>query len=101
MKKRGGLWEVHPSLLVDRYTKFAFLKRILDIAIERRLPMHLWFHMRDFGKNPGEIRRNSERVFYPFLDYANRKKGDGVLTFETMLSAARKARNISERCSSD
>jgi peptidoglycan/xylan/chitin deacetylase (PgdA/CDA1 family) len=94
MKKHGNLWDVHPSLLIDKHAKFVFLKKILDVAINRRLPMHLWFHMRDFGKEPSEIKRNVQRVFIPLLDYADRKARDGVLTFETMLSAARKAESI-------
>lgn len=101
MRKHGGLWEVHPSLLIDKYSKFAFLKRILDISTERRLPMHLWFHVRDFGKECSEIKRNAERVFLPLLEYAGRKERDGVLTFETMLSAARKAQIISSARKSD
>jgi len=94
IKKHGELWEVHPSLLIDRYTKFAFLKRILDVAIKRKLPAHLWFHVRDFGKEFNEIKRNSKKVFVPFLSYSNKKEREGVLTFETMLSAARKAHAV-------
>jgi peptidoglycan/xylan/chitin deacetylase (PgdA/CDA1 family) len=92
IKKKGGLWDVHPSLAVDQYTKFAFLKRILDVAVEQKLPLHLWFHLRDFGYTGSDVRRNLERVFLPIFAYAKRKERDGVLTFETMLSASRKAR---------
>jgi len=94
IKKHGELWEVHPSLLIDKHTKFTFLKRILDIAVRRRLPMHLWFHARDFGEESGEIKRNAEKVFVPLFSYAETKKRDGLLTSETMLSATRKARVI-------
>lgn len=91
IKKVGNLWDVHPSLGVDRYTKPILLKRLLNIAVKRRLPLHLWFHMRDFGTRPldSEIRENMERVLVPLLDCADKKVGDHVLTTETMLSAAR------------
>lgn len=92
ISKHGKLWEVHASLFIDKHLKFAFLKMTLNVAMKRRLPMHLWFHMRDFGNGCAEIQRNMERVLVPLFDYADRKREEGVLTFETMLSAARKAR---------
>jgi hypothetical protein len=87
----GALWEVHPSFAIDRGTKSLFLKRLLDIAAERRLPLHLWFHLRDFSTRSvkSEITRNLDRVLVPLLDYADKKERDGVLTTETMISAAR------------
>jgi peptidoglycan/xylan/chitin deacetylase (PgdA/CDA1 family) len=94
IKKVGNLWDVHPSFAVDRYTNSVFLKSMLDIAANRRLPMHIWFHIRDFGSRPerSEIKKNLQRVFVQLLDYADRKERNGELTTETMVSAARIAR---------
>jgi peptidoglycan/xylan/chitin deacetylase (PgdA/CDA1 family) len=97
LKKKCGLWEVHPSLAIDRYTNIVFLKGILDVAVNGRLPMHLWFHMRDFGTEYNQIKRSLGEVFLPLLDYAKAKEEEGVLTFETMFSATRKARSLFSR----
>jgi hypothetical protein len=92
IEKCDKLWDVHPSLCIDQHTRFAFLKKILNIAIEKKLPCHLWFHLWNFGQEECGARRNLEKVFAPILDYAKRKERDGMLMFETMLSATRKAR---------
>jgi hypothetical protein len=76
------------------------MKELLNLAIKRRSPIHLWFHMRDFGIDPSEIKKNSERIFIPFFDYVTSKQREGVLTVETMLSASRKARAFEEMCQS-
>jgi peptidoglycan/xylan/chitin deacetylase (PgdA/CDA1 family) len=103
IKKVGNLWDVHPSLGIDRYTKPVFLRKLLNIAAKRRLPLHLWFHMRDFGTRPiaSEIRENMERVFVPFLDYADKKERNGKLTTVTMVSAARIANALHQTGSTE
>lgn len=91
IKKIGNLWEIHPSLAIDRYTSPFLLKKILDIGINRKIPIHIWFHMRDFGLEPHVINSNLENILEPFFDYVKIKQKEGVLAVETMLSAARKA----------
>jgi peptidoglycan/xylan/chitin deacetylase (PgdA/CDA1 family) len=86
----GQLCNVHPSLYLGDGTSFMFLKKILDISIARKLPFHVWFHPWNFGETEGAMQNVIKRVFTPFLFYARRKEREGVLNFETMLSAALK-----------
>ena len=91
IEKRGRLYDVHPSLYLNENSKVAFLKKILDIAIKKRVPLHFWFHPWNFGENESELRRGINQILKPFLEYAKTQEEIGKLTFETMLSAARKA----------
>ena len=91
IEKCGELYDIHPSLYIDQYTKFAFLKKILDISTTKKLPFHIWFHLWNFGQENECIQRSINNLFVPLLDYAKRKEERGVLTFETMVSGAEKA----------
>ena len=94
--KRGHLCDVHPSLYLDKDSKVFFLKKILDIAVEKRTPLHLWFHLWSFGMTSAESKRKIAAFFVPFLNYAKTKEETRMLQFETMLSAARKANSVFE-----
>lgn len=94
IEQHGKLYNIRPSLCIDRNTKFIFLKQILDISIERKLPFHVWFHLWGLGQDSGSIRHSVNNIFFPLLDYARGKKETGVLTFETMVSATEKVRCI-------
>jgi len=89
LKKNGKLINVCPSLYLQRTTSPLMLAKILDLAISRKLPFHLWFHLWNMGEKKTEIKINIERVLIPFLVYAKRMEQKGHLTFETMLSAAK------------
>jgi hypothetical protein len=87
IERKGEVYNIHPSLYIDEGTSFVFLKRILDIAIERKLPFHVWFHLWNFGETKRATRKIKE-VFLPFFGYAKRKERSDALHFETMFSAA-------------
>ena len=89
LKKTGNLVNVCPSFYLQQKTSPAILARILDLAISRKLPFHIWFHLWNMGQKKPEIEMNIRRVMLPFLVYAKKMERDGRLTFETMLSAAK------------
>ncbi len=91
IEKKGRLYNVRPSLYLNHSVSAFLLKRILDIAIAERAPLHIWFHPWNLGETNEVIRKNINDVFLPFLKYAKSKEKSGVLTFETMISASRKA----------
>jgi len=90
IERKGQLYNIHPSLYVGEGASFVFLKKILDISIANQLPFHVWFHLWNFGETKEAMQKIIKRVFLPFFNYAKRKEGNGVLSFETMLSAASK-----------
>jgi len=90
IEEKGHLYDIRPSLFLDQSISSFFPKKILNIAITRKLLFHVWFHSWDFGKEHRYIKRNIKKIFVPLLDYAKRKEKSGMLTFETMLSAAEK-----------
>jgi hypothetical protein len=85
--KRNKLYDVHPSMHIDQYTTHIFLRKMLDICIQNRLPFHVWFHLWSFGREATSIRKSIQRIFVPFLEYAETKVSERALTFETMLSS--------------
>ena len=89
LKKTGNLVNVCPSFYLQQNTSPVILAKILDLAISRKLPFHIWFHLWNMGQKKPEIEMNIRRVLLPFLVYAKRRQQKGHLTFETMLSAAR------------
>jgi len=51
--------------------------------------IHIWFHLWNFGKTRESIYRTIDKVFIPLFRYGKKKERKGMLTFETMLSAAK------------
>lgn len=90
IEKRGGLFNVHPSMYITQHSSPFFLKKILDISISKKLPLHVWFHFFNIGQNEKEVSLTARKLFAPVLSYAREKQEKGLLTFETMLSAAQK-----------
>jgi peptidoglycan/xylan/chitin deacetylase (PgdA/CDA1 family) len=99
IEKQGRLYNVHPSLYLDQSISSMFLKKILDLAVAKKLPFHIWFHLWNFGETKGSIHRTVNRVFYPLLKYAKKKENNGLLDVETMLSATEKTEKLSESTS--
>ena len=86
VEKNGQLCNVHPSFFLGRRPRPSLVNRIIDIAIKRKLPCHLWFHPWDLGLNELEIQTRIEKLLLPILGYAKKKEKAGVLSFETMTS---------------
>jgi peptidoglycan/xylan/chitin deacetylase (PgdA/CDA1 family) len=90
LRKTGELWDVHPSLFLNRNADLVLLRMILDLCIIRKHPLHVWFHPKDFGYDSKTMRSTLGRVLHPFFRYAKNKNLDGLLDLETMLSAVQK-----------
>jgi hypothetical protein len=89
LKKSGNLVDVCPSLYLQQNTSPFILSRILDLAVSRKLPFHIWFHCWNMGFTKSEIDGYVGKVLNPFLTYAKKMELNDRLTFETMLSAAK------------
>jgi len=94
IEKQGQLCNVHPSLYLSENITSMFAKLILDIAITRKLPFHIWFHLWSFGETKESMKRNIRKLVYPLLNYAKKKEKSSELTFETMLSATKKVEKL-------
>jgi len=94
IKKHGQLFDIHPSLFIGQSVSPIFLKKIADISIKRKLPFHVWFHPWNLGETKESIHKSINKVFSPFFKYAAKQEKSGMLTFETMLSAAKKVENV-------
>jgi peptidoglycan/xylan/chitin deacetylase (PgdA/CDA1 family) len=90
IEKQGLLYDVHPSLCLDRWSNPRFLQKMLDVSIAKKLPFHVWLHLWQFGETEEAVHKTIEKIFFPFLSYAKRKEDRDVVSFETMLSAALK-----------
>jgi hypothetical protein len=96
IEKQGQLYNVHPSLYLDKSINSVFLKKILDLAIAKKLPFHIWFHLWNYGETKASIHGTINTIFYPLLKYVKMKEKTGLLDVETMLSATKKMKKLSE-----
>lgn len=94
IRRNGPLCDVHPSLFFNKNADPRLLNRVLDVAVSKKLPLHVWFHPRDFGENEVSTLRSIRNVLLPFYSHARSRTESGLLTFETMLSAAQKVSKI-------
>jgi len=94
IEKRGRLYDVHPSLYLGQSISSVFLRRIVDVAVTKKLPFHIWFHLWNLGETYESIQRSVKKVLFPLLNYAKKKERIGGLTFETMLSAAERLESL-------
>lgn len=86
--KEGTLFNVRPSLYIDQDSNHDIMEKILDLSVDRKLPLHVWFHLWNFGQREEQIRKCVNKVLIPLFAYAKTKVQRSELTFETMLSAA-------------
>jgi len=86
IRRRGQLYDVHPGLYLGLTYNPIFLTKMIDIAVTRRLPFHVWFHPHNIFEISGLTQGKLERVFSPFYNYAKKKEKEGTLKFETMRS---------------
>jgi len=93
IEKQDQLYNIHPSYYINQDIQPLFVKKIVDVSIAHKLPCHMWFHPCDFGKDAKEIKTNIGRTLVPLLEYAKRKEKNGLLAFETMLSATNKVKD--------
>jgi hypothetical protein len=96
ISKEGSLFEVHSSLYIDQYSHHRMLERILDIAIVKKLPFHIWFHLWNFGQSQDEMSKCVSRIFKPFFRYAKKKVRTGNLACASMISATNTIREYIE-----
>lgn len=87
IKKQNHLYDIHPGLHFRSVVNLVFPKKILDICVNQKLPLHIWFHTWRFGSDKKSIQESISKFFLPFLEYAREKVDDGEMTFETMLSS--------------
>lgn len=90
IQKHGRLYNVHPSLYLGYVTNPAFTKKIIDLAIAKRLPIHVWFHPWNLGDKEKSISTKINRLLLPIFQQAKSRQKTGLLEFETMRSAAEK-----------
>jgi hypothetical protein len=96
IRKCNQLYDIHPGLYLSQGASYALLKRILDLSISRRLPLHVWFHLWRFGLDEKSIRKSINTIFRPFIGYARQKVDEGELSFETMLSSINGLKRVRE-----
>jgi len=94
IEKKGRLYDIHPSFCIGQVKNPTFSRKILDIAIAKKLPFHIWFHLWNFGETKESIQRSINNVFFPLFKYAKKKEKSSLLTFETMLSATEEVEKL-------
>jgi len=90
IEKQDQLYNIHPSLFLDQYVSSLFLRNILDISVAKKLPFHAWSHLWNLGETKESIQQSISNRLIPLIKYAKKKEKKGLLSFETMLSAALK-----------
>lgn len=90
IEKGSSLFDVHPTLYLGQPRSPIMLEKILDVSITKRAPFHLWFHLWNLGDTEETMQKTIEKVLFPLFMHAKKKEREGVLTFETMLSATQK-----------
>jgi peptidoglycan/xylan/chitin deacetylase (PgdA/CDA1 family) len=89
IRKCGNLFDVHPSLFSEFYNS-AISKKIIDLALKYRAPLHIWFHPWNLGYTPKTAAERITKGLLPLIEHARKKKMQGLLKFETMGSIAEK-----------
>lgn len=90
INKQGELYDIHPGLYIGNAANPFLAKKIIDLAVKNKLPLHMWFHLWNLGNEEKSAIRKINRLFFPIFKQAKSKEKKGLLEFETMLSAAEK-----------
>ncbi len=85
VEKCGGIFNVHPSLFSDFNGSF-FSKKIVNLAVKYRAPLHIWFHPWNLGDSSEKAAERITKGLIPLMQHAAKKRKQGVLKFETMYS---------------
>jgi hypothetical protein len=88
IEKKGSLFDIHPSLYLDNHVRPYFLRKIFELSIGRKTPLHIWFHLWNFGDKQADVAEYITKTFVPFLKQAQKKFDEGVLSLDTMNSIA-------------
>lgn len=91
IEKRKALYNICPSMYISLGLNPFLLRRMVDLSIIKKSPLHFWLHLWNFGQDKEHIERNACKILVPMLKYAKKKEKNGMLTLETMCSAAKKA----------
>jgi len=94
IEKNGNLYNVCPSLYMDVSSNLRLYKKILDISIKRKLPLHIWFHLWSCAKDVHSLPKFINNFLSPFLDYAAGQRQNEKLSIETMLSATKRVKDL-------
>lgn len=97
IEKHNQLYNIHPSFFIGRSRSQFCLNKLLDIAANKKLPFHIWFHPADLGHNKLEMQKKINRVFLPLLKHAKKKERKGEISFETMYSSIEKIENAQQK----
>jgi peptidoglycan/xylan/chitin deacetylase (PgdA/CDA1 family) len=93
IKKCGNLFDVHPSFFSEFYNS-AISKKIINLAVKYRAPLHIWFHPWNLGHTPKAAAERIVKGLVPLIEHARKKKKQGVLKFETMYSIAQEYQRL-------
>jgi peptidoglycan/xylan/chitin deacetylase (PgdA/CDA1 family) len=91
-----GLFDVHPSLFSDFCSPF-FSKKIINLAVKYKAPLHVWFHPWNLGHTPKAAAERIAKGLVPLIEHAREKKKQGVLKFETMYSIAQEYQRLENK----
>jgi peptidoglycan/xylan/chitin deacetylase (PgdA/CDA1 family) len=86
IRRKGQLYDVHPGFYLGLTHNSIFLTKMIDIAVTRKLPFHVWFHPLNIFEIHGSTQKNVKGAFSPLYNYAKKKEKEGTLKFETMRS---------------
>jgi hypothetical protein len=95
IEKKGDLYDIHPSLYLDQRMCSTLLVKILDIAVKKKTSLHVWFHMWNLGTEIHMIQAAIDTTIEPLLKHAWKRRQEGMLRFETMLSATEEVKRES------
>jgi hypothetical protein len=93
VRKCGNLFDVHPSLFSEFHDS-TILKKIVDLAVKYKAPLHIWFHPWNLGNSPQAATERIAKSLVPLIKHARTKKKQGFLKFETMCSIAEKTSTL-------
>jgi peptidoglycan/xylan/chitin deacetylase (PgdA/CDA1 family) len=85
VEKCGSIFNVNPSLFSDFNGSF-FSKKIVNLAVKYRAPLHIWFHPWNLGDSSEKAAKRIAKGLVPLIQHAAKKRKEGVLKFETMCS---------------
>jgi hypothetical protein len=86
IRRKGQLYDVHPGFYLGLTHNPIFLTKMIDIAVTRRLPFHIWFHPLNIFETSGSTQKNIRGAFSPLYNHAKKKEKEGTLKFATMRS---------------